>query len=291
MASINQRTAMSTPHELIYRVHKLISLPDVYLRVKAVVDDPDSSIQDVIQVVAHDPGITARLLKVANSPYFGFVSHIETVSHAVNLLGMQQVHDLVLATSVAKTFSGISSDVMNMDMFWRDSIYCGVIARLLANRCNVLDSERLFVEGLLRDIGHLLMYLEIPNATREALAESERNDQLLFHVERELIGFDYAQVGAELMRVWKLPPSLIEAIEYHIEPGKAQEYPLESAIVHIAGVFTTLKDSEGCFGQPVFNIDPAAWHNTDLTEDDLEPIIREADQHAAAAVAMLLPDP
>ncbi len=279
---------MSTPYELIYRAQNLISLPDVYLRVKAVVDDPEASMDDVTQVVTHDPGITARLLKVANSPFFGFAAHIETVSRAVNLLGMQQVHDIVLATSVAKTFSGISSDVMNMDMFWRDSIYCGVISRLLAIRCNVLDSERLFVEGLLRDIGHLIMYLEIPNATREALAESERNNQLLFQTERELIGFDYAQVGAELMRVWKLPASLIEAVECHIEPAKAREYPLEAAIVHIAGVFTTLKDPDSCFGQPTFNVDPTAWQNTDLTEDDLEPIICEADQQVAAVVDMLL---
>ena len=88
-------------HDLVTGNLRLTTLPDVYLKVKAVVDDPDAGVADMVQAIEHDPGITARLLRIANSAFFGFAAKVETVSRAVSLLGTQQIHDLVLATSLA----------------------------------------------------------------------------------------------------------------------------------------------------------------------------------------------
>lgn len=281
---------MFTPQELVGSAVKLVTLPDVYLRLRGLLDDPDSSMMDVANLIAHDPSLTARLLRMVNSAFFGFTAKIETVSRAVGLLGTQQIHDLALATSVARAFSTIPHVIMNMKLFWRNSVYCGVASRLIASQCNVLDSERLFVAGLLRDIGHLIMYLKVADPAQQALLRAKQQRLPLPQVERELIGCDYAQVGAELMRVWQLPPSLRESLACHLEPSKAQDFALETSIVHIASVITDTDASEDFPETQALPIDPVALQITGLSHDNLQSIKEEADRQVAEALSLIFPD-
>jgi len=279
-----------TAEDLVSRTADLVSLPDIFIRLKTVVDDPGSSMADVAEVVASDPALTARLLKIANSPYFGFTSQITTVARATSLLGTQQIHDLVLATTVTAAFSGIPTELISMQYFWSNSIRCGLLCRCLAQECNVLDSERLFVEGLLHDIGHLIMYQSLPEASAAALLESQQQNRPLFLVERMLIGFDYAQVGAALMRSWQFPPGLIESVYYQNEPARAGEFSLEVAIMHIA---VRLKEQAIAAAKPAEEmprIDAAAWQRTALTEEVIEPVCAAAAEQLATTIDMLFPD-
>ena len=279
-----------TPEDLVSRTADLVSLPDIYIRLKTVVDDPESSMADVADVVANDPALTARLLKIANSPYFGFPAKITTVARATSLLGTQQIHDLVLATTVAEAFSGIPSELISMQDFWSNSIRCGLLCRRLAQECNVLDSERLFVEGLLHDVGHLIMYQGLPEASAAALLESQQQDKPLFLVERELIGCDYAQVGSALMRSWHFPPGLIESVRCQNEPARAEDFPLEVAIMHIAVRLKqhAIAEAEATGGMP--RIDAAAWQVTGLAQEVIEPVCAAAAEQLATTIDMLFPD-
>ena len=279
-----------TPDGLVSQTADLVSLPDIYIRLKAVVDDPESSMADVADVVSNDPALTTRLLKIANSPYFGFPAKITTVARATSLLGTQQIHDLVLATTVTEAFSGIPSDLINMQDFWLNSILCGLLCRRLAQECNVLDSERLFVEGLLHDVGHLILYQGVPETSVAALLQSQQQDRPLFLVERELIGCDYAQVGSALMRSWHFPPGLMESVRYQNEPARAEAFPLEVAIMHIAVRLKqhAIADPEDGRGLPC--IDAVAWQRTGLTEKVIEPVCATAEEQLAATVDMLFPD-
>lgn len=269
---------MSNLWEQVTKDAQLISLPAVYLNLKTVLDDPDYSMADVEAVLGKDPAMTARLLRQVNSPFFGFASRIDTVDRAIGMLGTQQVHDLVLATSVAQTFEGISVEVMDMHTFWWRSVYCGTAARLLAANCNFLDSERLFVAGLLRDIGHLVMYQSIPEFSQQAIIRAEEENQPLYRVERELIGFDFAKAGGALLQQWRLPQSLWEPVEQHMTPGEAVTYTLETAIIHLAGLLTESSDSETDYDALVSRVDPAAWQITRLTEEQYTDVRDEADQ-------------
>jgi HD-like signal output (HDOD) protein len=161
---------VATPHELIAQVSDLVSLPDIYLRVKGVIEDPESGMSDLVTVVAHDPSLTARLLKLANSAFFGFTTKIDTIDRAVNLLGAQQIHNLVLATTVADAFQKVTPNTISMDEFWSSSIHCGLLAQSLAKACGLVEFERFFVEGLLYDIGHLVLDQTLPEACASAYA-------------------------------------------------------------------------------------------------------------------------
>ncbi len=278
---------MSSPEELVSGTESLLSMPEVYFRVRALVQDPDSGPADIADVISCDTGLSARFLRVANSAFFGMRGQVETVSRAVAIMGMQQAHDIVLATSVARAFSGVPSSLVDMEQFWRSSVYCAIVSRMLAVRCDVLDSERLFVEGLLRDVGHLVMYLKVPEQARRALMQAKQESCPLHRMERKVVGCDYAQVGGELMSVWGLPESLIMAIRYHTEPSMVQKHRLETSILHIAAGVAASSLNSG--NMPPFEIEPVAWEATGLSEADLDEAKGSANQELSNVLDLFFP--
>lgn len=221
------------PADLVAGVVELASPPDVYVRVTELLDEPASGAADLATVLEKDPGLTARLLKVVNSAFYGFPSQISTVSRAVTIIGVRELRDLILATAVLDTFSGLPNDIVTMDSFWRASLRCAVLSRVLASR-QQREIEPIFVAGLLHEVGHLIMYRKLPELARETLLRQRYAGIDLYRAEREIFGFDYAAVGAELMRLWKLPPLLEGVVRHHLEPEQAPEFRLESALVHLA---------------------------------------------------------
>lgn len=278
---------MHTAQSLVKESIELISLPDVYIRLRSVITSPNASMSDVAQIIVHDPAITARLLKLVNSPFFGLVSKVDTMTHAINLLGTQQVHDLVLATVVVDSFSGFTNDSFNIYDFWFNGVYCAVTARLLAYHCEDLDTERPFIAGLLHNIGHLVTHQKIPELSQAAIDVAAQKNIELYLAEREVMGFDYAQVGAALMAEWNLPESLQTITKYHTEPVKAADFRVETAIVHIASGIThnALKDIP--VNPETLSINPACWQITGLSVDDMSAIKREVDQQAAGVMNLL----
>ncbi|MDJ0739698.1 MAG: HDOD domain-containing protein [Gammaproteobacteria bacterium] len=280
---------MSTVWEQISSKAQLLSLPDVYLHLKKVLDDPDSSMIDVANVVSADAAMTTRLLRIVNSAYFGLATEIDTVNRAVNLLGTQEVHDLVLAVSVAQSFAGMSNQVMDMPRFWKRSVVCAAGAKELASLCNVLDGERLFVCGLLRDIGHLFIYQYAPDKAVQAMELAKAQNAPLFKAERAVLGVDYARVGAELMRQWKLPQTLWEPTEFHVDPIRADEFALSTGIVHLAAAVADAVDAEVDVDDALRSASPHAWQVTGIDPAQCVGVIDNIKGQVAAVTQMILP--
>jgi HD-like signal output (HDOD) protein len=244
---------------------ELISLPDIYFRLKELISDPEYTMAEVALLVGRDPGMAARFLRFVNSPLNRRACKIETVNHAVSFLGIRQVHDIVLSASVAEAFKGITTEVMDMRKFWHRSFYCALMAKALARECGVKESDRLFVTGLLHDIGHLFMYITIPEESQQAVFKAKKLDRPLHQVERELFGFDYAGMGGHMMRRWDLPKSLQTIIWLHPEPARADQFAVETAVLHLSALMVRSDLEEGVFGEGEFAVDPTAWSATRLT--------------------------
>jgi len=280
---------MSSIREKITRNARLVSLPAVYLRLKAVLDATDSNLADIADVVGSDPALTARLLRLVNSAYFGLATPIDTITRAISLLGTQEVHDLSLSVSVAQTFDGMSNEVMDMHSFWRKSVVCGIAARELATMSNVLDSERLFVAGLLRDIGHLFIYQAAPHEARQAMEKARLQQIPLYQAERAILGVDYAQIGGELMRHWRLPQSLCEPIEHHPEPEHSGDHELMTSIVHIAGHLTEALEHGDLLEPALDHVSPVAWESTGLSAKQCIVAVHKVEPQVAAVVNLIFP--
>jgi len=277
-----------SPRELITGGVDLPSLPEVVMRAIELVNDPEASAIDIGRVLSEDSALTARLLKIVNSPFYGFPSRIDTVSRAITVIGTLDLLDLILATSVVKMFSGVPNDLVSMDSFWKHSLYGGVVARLLAARSKQPNVEHFFVAGLLHDLGSLVIYRKLPELAREALLRARYNGVELQQAERELLGFDHAMVGAELMRTWKLPTSLVEAVEFHHNPSQSPNYPLITAVVHVADVIASAIRSGTGASEAAPPLDPAAWDKIGLPTLAIEALLIEADQQFGDAQSMIL---
>lgn len=226
---------MPNAAELVSQAARLASLPAAYLRAKRVLDDPNGSILQLREAVSSDPAMTARLLRVVNSSFYGFPGRIDTVTRALNILGMQQVHDVVLSWAIASAFANLRTQVLSMKTFWRSSVARAIAAKQLGRHAGFIDSERLFVEGLLSDIGHLVMFATVPKLATEALDSWARTGCALGDAERAIVGCDFAEVGAGLVSAWALPSAFEEPIACQIDPRKAVEHQLEAAMLHVAG--------------------------------------------------------
>ena len=261
---------MLNRHAMIDKVEQtaqLITLPEIYFRLKELLAEPDYTMAEVALLVGRDPALAMRFLRVVNSPLNRRSRTIETISHAVSLLGSRQVHDIALCATVAESFEGIRTDLVNLKLFWQRSVSCAVLAQRLAAASGDMASDRLFVIGLLHDIGHMLMFLAIPEESQQAILQAKEMQKPLFQVERELLGFDYAQIGGNLMGKWGFPKRLQIATRYHPEPHLAKQFSQETSLLHLSHLLVQADLEEGRFGAIPFVAEDSSWMTTGLTEE------------------------
>ncbi|WP_455198155.1 HDOD domain-containing protein [Kaarinaea lacus] len=278
-------------NELVQNVEELVSLPAACARLTEMVDDPSCSAQDMGRVINQDVALTARLLRIANSPMYGLSTKVDTVTRAVTVLGMKQVRDLVLASAAIRAFDGIPNTLVSMHSFWEHSIFCALCARNIAMECLRDQREAVFVAGLLHDMGKLVLYNQLPELSRRTLESSNNGKQSRESqtAEREIIGFSHADVGGELAKRWSLPLNLQECIAYHHEPDKAEHHHTEVAIIHMANSLAILaaRKSENPDKAPAIN--DMAWKLTGLDKEMIPVIIAGAQAQISSAIALLIP--
>jgi HD-like signal output (HDOD) protein len=152
-----------SPQDVINSNINLVSLPAIICKVNDLLNNPASSAADIAELISQEPALTARLLKIVNSPFYNFPSKIETVSMAVTVLGTRQLRDLIIATTLIKHFNRQKTAKYDIETFWCHSITTGLAARAIALDRKIPNSERLFICGLLHDIGKMIMSLQLPN--------------------------------------------------------------------------------------------------------------------------------
>jgi HD-like signal output (HDOD) protein len=249
----------ASSEKLIPELRELISLPDVYVRLQQVIQSEQASLDQVAEVLTLDPALVARLLRIANSALYNFPSSIDTVTRAVTLLGVRQVHDLVLASSVVSSFAGVENALLDMNTFWYRSVQSGILVRTLAEGAGMRDGESLFVRGLLHDLGHLVLYHHYPEQCRAALAAANDDYAALPAAEQRLIGCDANSLTAELMSVWRLPEVFQLSYTYLAEPQCAPRHQREIGMLHIATALAHGVDTDLLVDQVLERISPRIW--------------------------------
>ncbi|MBX3617518.1 HDOD domain-containing protein [Nitrosomonas sp.] len=266
------------PQTIAANVRSIFSLPDAVMRINELIDSGDATNSELERVISSDPALTAKLLKFANSSYFGFSGKIETVIKAISIIGHKELHNLVIATSVTSTFKGISSDLVDMDTFWNHSITCGVTARLLSS--SVAGRERFFIAGLLHAVGRLVLFNQYPKESAAVLNYMSQGEDAVAAAERKIFGFTQAQLGAELLKQWKLPSNIWKIVECQCNSTKDKEFQYDAKTL-CAAIYVAMSINP-CTNQPV-NLDKAIsdrvfalWNDLGLTAEIVESLITVA---------------
>ena len=273
----NQSSPISIGELLAGNV-QLASPPELFLKLNGILDDPTKNMLDASRVIEHDPGLSARLLRIVNSAFYGFPSKIISITQAVSIIGIQELRDLVLATLVVERFSSLTSGLMTMRQFWMLSVRCALIARYLAARHP--ESKRLhaaFICGLLHEIGRLVVYHRIPELSRAALLRAKSDGLAEHEAEREVMGFDHYQVGAELTRRWRLPEVIVVTIEHHDTPEAAAEFDQDALLVVLASELSTLDWSDQQLLDSRLPKDAPIWGRISMEREVLDEVLPAAD--------------
>lgn len=276
---------------LIEETRDLVSPPQVHFALLEVLNDPTSTTDDMAAVIAMDPSLTTRLLRIVNSPYYGLARRIDTLSRAVTVVGSNELFNLAVAVAATSVFSRLPGSLVNMDCFWRHSIFTAMVGRELAKCCNILHTERLFVGGMLHDVGSLLLYNERPDTMCDLLMAAQGDEEVMFHAELNRLGFSHADVAAGILRLWQLPESLCSAIAAHHAPLDTVEPCPEAGILYLAD-FLANRSEQGGFAPESRSdgeMDEAVLKHLGISAKDLACAVERGTKLFDESIAMFLP--
>ncbi len=256
----------------------LPSLPMVYHHIQRVVNDPDANMESIVEIIGEDPSLTVRLLRLANSSFYGFPQQINSLSESVRLIGLKQVRDLCFGTVLIPLFPKNKVDPHFLDHFWRHNIACGIAARSLAQFRNQKNIEQYFIMGLVHDIGKITIAMNLPDLFETILKEVIASGRAMDEVERQHLGYDHTEVGALILNEWKMPQKLIDIVRGHHNFKKIQSGPIELSVVHVANLLVHAMGigSSGEDIPPPF--EESAWTQLGLDVEILPKLCEEIDR-------------
>ena len=259
---------------IIDKVDNMKVLPEMITRIIAMTDDPDSTVRDMEELILKDQVLTGKILRMANSAYYGYARQISTISQATVLLGFQAIKGIALA-SIAKDymtdeFKGYSLEEKQL---WNQSQTCAIISRYIARTLKHPNPEEAYIGGLLRDIGKTILNEHMEKEYAKVLEKVEREEITFLDAENEVFGFDHAEIGGKIAEIWKLPAVLIDAISHHHTPDLSTINPKLVSVVHIADAITMMMGVGMGLDGLSYNFSPTALEILGLDDLQIQEII------------------
>lgn len=278
-----------SPMQIIENEPMLISLPDVFIRINEVLSNPYSTMEESAEILGMDVALTAKLLRLVNSSFYGFPTKVDSLVRAVMVTGTKQLSTLALGISVINMFRDIPPEMVNMKMFWRHSISSGIYAKGLAKFCGDEENERYFVAGVMHDVGRLIIYKNLPVHAKYALHISRIEKKSLLEAERSVLGWDHARLAGLILKKWRFPDSLEKAVRYHHEPALCQ-YKKEAVFTHLADFISNALEIGTSGSYYLEPFDSEAWDSLDLHPNSLDKIVRGLDEQIKDVLFTFMPD-
>lgn len=267
---------MSDPMDALFaETFKIPTLPSIFVEIREVIANPRHSMVDLATLIDKDAGLTIRLLRLANSAYYGLRSEVDTVKRALVCIGTRELQNMVLCTSVVSMFHGIPEDIINMTLFWKHSVGCGLMAKSLATYIPSINPDQMFVAGLLHDIGRLLIWKQLSQKSSEILHYAHSEAVILYDAEQQYLGYDHCDVAARLLHMWNIPEIITESVANHHHPEESEKYFIETSIIHLSDIIVHALElgQSGEYFVPPLN--PKSWEATGLKPTMFMPVIRQ----------------
>lgn len=262
--------------DIIAAVKDLPALPHVVFQIMDLTDDPRATAQDVGKVISQDQGLTAKVLRLANSAYYGYSRKVATVSDATVLLGFATIRSIVIAASM--------SDILNRELtgyalgpgdLWKHSFGTAMTSRFIAQRSRFGAFEVAYTAGLLHDIGKVILNQFMKEIYQEVAGEATQYQISFLEAENRVLGFNHAVVGSRVARKWRLPADIVEAIAFHHNPVLAEKNPHLTALVHVSDALcSSLGLGVGADGM-LYPVSKNAMELLHLGGNDIEVIAEE----------------
>ncbi|MFC1725671.1 HDOD domain-containing protein [candidate division KSB1 bacterium] len=224
----------------ISRVDYIPTLPVVFNKILQTLNNPKSSAKDLKTIIINDMAISAKILNLANSAYFGFNRRITEITNAIVVIGFKTIKNIVLSISIIDTFKKLSSTGdFDRTQYWLNSIGSAQTAVKIGTLLNIPNKESLYISGLLSNIGRVLMDYFFPEFYTQVIEKSNSSLKEVHEIEKEIFGFDHTEAGFQVARKWEFPDSLADSIRFHHNLENApEESRTLSAIVDLSNIIS-----------------------------------------------------
>ncbi|MFH1138060.1 MAG: HDOD domain-containing protein [Pseudomonadota bacterium] len=253
----------------VRRIKNLPTLPGIVQKISRMVENPETSSADVGRLISQDQVLSAKVLKMANSAFFGMSRQISSITQALIILGFDVVKGLVLSASV---FEMMKKGMVGL---WEHSIGCAAAAGVVAERLGRSDKEEVLVAGLLHDLGKLVLTLQLPEDSARVVALAREKKISFYEAERQLLDFTHGDVGLWLAEHWNLPDNLSEPMRFHHQPERARMAPEQTAIVHLANIIIRARGIGFSGDRYVPALSAQAWKLLGLKASDFGGILED----------------
>jgi len=266
-------------------VGQIPTLPTIVMRALQIIEDPGARAEDLGRLLSQDPALSVKVLRLANSAYYGIPRTISSINQAVIILGFNTLRSLVLSATVFKIFETKGKGI-DRGRYWKHSVCAALGSRLVARKVAKLhsvNSESAFMAGLLHKIGILVFDMIAEPVHTEVLLQAESGETSLADLEVQMLGLHYAQLGGLLAERWELPEELQQPIVHHITPSASDEWAVQAALVHL-GAFL----AEQCGGSLLehgipFSLDPTVLEILQILPESVTAMMAELRPELAAA--------
>lgn len=259
---------------IIKGIAGLKPIPQVVHKILEIQQDPESSMEDLTQVISHDAMTTANLLKAANCAYYARPKPFESVQQAVVFLGMDEVVNLVLISNSAsnlirpqKGYGLYTGDL------WRNSLASALISQQLSHKLNLAKPHLVFTAALLKDIGKVVLEQYVEAGAKDIQTLVEQGGHSFEEAEKSVIGIDHAELGAMTTQVWRFSPEMVDIIRHHHQPASAALAPKEAAVVHLCDTICMMMGIGAGADGLAHRFDQNLIQRMGLTDTDLQVIM------------------
>ncbi|PID79269.1 hypothetical protein CSB20_10910 [bacterium DOLZORAL124_64_63] len=288
MATVAQKSLLDVhPRELKGIIQEIPTLPIVYQELFQKMQDPKIGVPQVAEIISQDQALTAKILHLVNSAFYGYSKQITTISRAVVILGFQAVRSAALAISVFDYFNGEDDSQIDMTEFWHHSIATASICKILAAEAKINQREEAFVVGLLHDTGKLIEKRYFSNDFDELVNVAQEQHLTWYEAEKALFQINHAIIGKAVFRAWNFPPSVVDAVQFHHTPDSSAKYPQLAALAHLGDYMSYPLGYAAPGAYPPEGCDPSALKTLGITLDDCQRLVPKIREDIEASMEIL----
>ncbi|MDO6567529.1 HDOD domain-containing protein [Alteromonas sp. 1_MG-2023] len=275
-----------TLQDIISNASTLFVLPDSVTRLKACMDDGASNIEDIADIISFDPALATQLLKVANSALYRFPNKIETITKALQVVGTRATYDLALAFGVSQAFKEVDGQIIDLDKFWEQSVSCGLLAKYFAEMRNEREPERMFVAGLLHNIGELVVVDMLPDSAKRCQSFNTRVSPA--ELQAGVLGYTFANVSAGIIKEWGIPASIYKPIA-NIHHDSSDTSEIDEQILQLS--YLLALDNVNSEIYPSYNnLKPQLHESLSLNREDLEDALDITNLQCISVISLFNPN-
>lgn len=275
---------------IIEKIGELKPIPQVANKIMSIVENPESSVAELTEVITYDSAVTANLLKVANSAYFGRPGKFNSIHQAIVYLGMDFVADLAFLSSIAENLKAEQTGYgLRKGDLWKYSVLSALIARELAKNKGIGKTHLIFTAALLKDIGKVILNQYVADAFEEINTMVVKKYVTFREAEKQVLGIDHAELGGMVAESWNFSPKMVEIIQNHHQPQKSSISEIESSIVYLADTMCMMMGVGGGLDGLAYRFHKEVINRLEFTERNLQEIMAmfgEKLQHVESLVSM-----